>query len=431
MALQVHDGNERPEERSAVLDSNDLMNNLYTHPDLTNDIKQTLNAYCKALTGTLNDKTLENNSLRDAIRVLKAKQNDHQQSNILEQGINAYIQKRTKDMDQSLHKAIKERDAMYKQLEEEKRAHEASRERIALYKSQNDALTTLIHQLKARTKRKMNGINPEPDVLQPMYDDLKAKLIECDAHVSDKLDAICDAISRPKHTRKTHSLWKDDLDELDQIYKGLKQHNGTVKSMHTNGVGMPNELKTLRTQCDELKRQNQEHEKRIKQLQTELDTKEYDILFEKIDYKTSRLERINEHVSTDDNARFDEGNDELEMKMISTEGTVHTLDELEYENDELLVQISDLESANRKLKRQLKVKQSEWNALETRYNDVSREKKAMEVKYNALSRKALLVLCAIIFYFVFKYGIESRKYQHWWTLMLLRMRKGIGIKKLN
>eukprot|EP01084_Bolivina_argentea_P214827 364670_1 len=165
----------RPGEQPQLFDNNDKrIENLYNHlrdvvkeygpeaPDYAStidEIKQILNEHLSRVrevgndwAATLNDKTLENNGLKDTIRELKAQTNDENQSQVLEQGIQSYIEKRTKEMEEALVVAKKERDGIYKQLEEEKCAHNASRELVNEYNAKNDALTALITEMRSSDK---------------------------------------------------------------------------------------------------------------------------------------------------------------------------------------------------------------------------------------------------------------------------------------
>eukprot|EP01083_Nonionella_stella_P052287 138789_1 len=240
----------RPGEQPQLFDNNDKrIENLYNHlrdvvkeygpeaPDYAStidEIKQILNEHLSRVrevgndwAATLNDKTLENNGLKDTIRELKAQTNDENQSQVLEQGIQSYIEKRTKEMEEALVVAKKERDGIYKQLEEEKCAHNASRELVNEYNAKNDALTALITEMRSSDKYNVDTINAEitaeRDKLQQMYNELKVKsernYVECDSPLSDKLDMLCDAISRNSDVAKTRELWQQDLDELNEIYE--------------------------------------------------------------------------------------------------------------------------------------------------------------------------------------------------------------------
>eukprot|EP01083_Nonionella_stella_P015510 43409_1 len=245
------------------------------HPDVPDtsgtidEIKQILNEHLtrvraagKDWAATLNDKTLENNSLRDTIRTLKAKENDYNQSQMLEQGIDAYLQQRTEEMQQTLANATEERDAIYKQLEEEKRGHNASRELVEQYKSQSDDLTKIINEIRRTNNYNVDAINAEiaaeRDRLQPMYNELKVQsarnALMCDQELSDKLHAICEAISKtaPDAT-KTRGLWQQDLEELREIYQQkVNQHESQWERVKDESIdSLDGEYKKLETGIDD------------------------------------------------------------------------------------------------------------------------------------------------------------------------------------
>eukprot|EP01083_Nonionella_stella_P278893 948517_1 len=184
--------------------------------------------------------TLENNSLRDTIKTLTDKQKGYKTSHVLRHGIDEYIDKGNKKMERTLAMAVKQRDEMYKQLEEERRAHQESRELVKKYKSKRDSLEILFGELRSCNEYNAETIedemSAERDALQRMCNELEKE--ERNTQLDEALYGICEAVlhSRPNVDRD-QELWEQDFDGLYDVFDSkLKRKEVEWKSVKKESI---------------------------------------------------------------------------------------------------------------------------------------------------------------------------------------------------
>ena len=132
--------NSRLWERFQVQDINDRLDNLYAHlrdvvkeygfapPDYSgtvNEIKEIFDKHLLRVTAfgsdwekKLNEKSAEIDGLKDEIKKLRLEKNNYHQLNVLEEGINAYIDKRINRTREALDASLQEKDEAIKQLQQ-------------------------------------------------------------------------------------------------------------------------------------------------------------------------------------------------------------------------------------------------------------------------------------------------------------------------
>ena len=132
--------NSRLWERFQVQDINDRLDNLYAHlrdvvkeygfapPDYSgtvNEIKEIFDKHLLRVAAfgsdwekELNEKSAQIDGLKDEIKKLRVEKNNYHQLNVLEEGINAYIEERITKIRKALDAALKETNEAVKQLQQ-------------------------------------------------------------------------------------------------------------------------------------------------------------------------------------------------------------------------------------------------------------------------------------------------------------------------
>eukprot|EP01083_Nonionella_stella_P038038 103600_1 len=367
----------------------------------------------------LNEKTLENNSMRDTIRELKAKQNDYHQSQVLQQGIDSYIQQRTEEMEQSLAVAMMEKNQIYEELEEERMAHEASRAQIQELKSRNESLSTLMEEMRRKDQYNIDTISA--GVAGQFTSGFERNTLQLDAYLNDKLDAVCQAITVHEDVTKTPSIWKKDLEELKQIYRDR-----------------------FDTKLDDVERENQTLRDKIKANEKQIRLS-----------KQRTIETIQEYqrIEEENNELQTEINDLTESNEVWSEQVESMRIQMKTQRDNDIARrerLSVVEQDNEKLKNELELRNRELENGKRNTEDLKKEMEGLKDeaagkygdtiegytmkidqlktrigvmekgKFGGLSRRAqnaLAVLCSFIVYFLLKYVMRSRRYQQWWKTM--------------